>query len=358
MQIGETTLEQVYTKLASFTLGLSEKLTTGKLTPSELPIGELQGLINANFISAAVHFDITSMFRENISVLFSTLQTAMNKNDTLLTAQLLHNLLLTLQVFVYQEKNLQVDKELENLALSCAVFSHEQYDNHIAAKLSRDDAFKGKGVVYTAVTGGYDQIHLPEYIDPALDYICFTDKKELKSDVWQIRQIENPLGLDNIRLARHHKILCENYVGDYDYSIWVDGKIKITGDLLEIIRRYHLHSPLLCFSHYERDCIYQEADVCKSMGKGNAAEIDHQITKYKSEDYPEHNGLVDTCVLFRSHGNDSLNTMLSAWWHEVETESVRDQLSFNYACNKTGFEYDLCNLYLYGNPYFVTESHG
>lgn len=357
MNYDTTPLEQINNKITAFIQGICDKLASNIISPSEIPFNQLCELILTHFSSSAKYIDITQKYHEYIDSEFFILQEAIKSDNNILCKKILENLILSLQTFVYTDKNLLIEREYSNLTLSCAEFSHEQYDKNVHKYLPSNNAFNGKGVIYTAITGGYDQIHDPEYVDPSLDYICFTDNPNIKTNIWTIRPIESPLGLDNIRLARYHKIMCENFVGEYDYSIWVDGKIKIIGDMKDIINKYHVNSPLLCFAHYERDCIYDEAMVCKEMGKGNPDSIDKQISRYKEENYPTHNGLVDTCVLIRKHGNENLINMLSLWWNEVKNQSVRDQLSFNYACYKTGFEYDLCNLYLYGNPYFVTESH-
>jgi len=50
---------------------------------------------------------------------------------------------------------------------------------------------KSRLVIYTAIIGNYDTLKDPEYIDENCDYVCFTDNRELKSDIWQIRLIKD-----------------------------------------------------------------------------------------------------------------------------------------------------------------------
>lgn len=353
----ETKLEKIYEKVAPFIDGLCNRLSEGTITPADIPLTKLRSIIQDNFTSAASHIDLTKVFDENMDLLLVSLQNSISHNDIEVCIELMNILSQTLKSFVHNEINLLTERMYTNMNRELSDFSHRQYDVHMADKLKRNDLFSGKGVIYTAITGGYDSINDPEYVDPELKYICFTDNRNLHSDIWEVRVIDNPYKLDNIRLARRHKILCEEYVGDYDYSIWVDGKIRITGDMKCLIGLYHLEAPLLCVPHYERDCLYEEAAMCKQMGKSSAEAIDKQMSKYKKEGYPAHNGLVDTCVLFRAHKNTGLNNMLALWWDEVKNETPRDQLSFNYACYKANFDYDLCNLYVYENQYFRTVDH-
>ena len=56
--------------------------------------------------------------------------------------------------------------------------------------LSNRYSRKHKKVVYTAITGYYDGLITPEYINKDWDYICFTDNPDLTSDFWQIRKME------------------------------------------------------------------------------------------------------------------------------------------------------------------------
>lgn len=66
---------------------------------------------------------------------------------------------------------------------------------------SGENAFKGKGVVYAVITVDYDALKAPLFGDEDYDYICYTDNRNMTSDIWSIRYIENTEGLDNTHLA-------------------------------------------------------------------------------------------------------------------------------------------------------------
>lgn len=218
--------------------------------------------------------------------------------------------------------------------------------------------FVGKGVVYSAVTGGYDGIKDPLYVDPEWDYILFTDDPDIRSDVWRIKVIENPDGLDSVRLARRIKILGHRYLRDYDYSVWVDGKVQITGDFREFILSNRGKQPMLCFNHYIHDCIYSERNLCLALKKDDPKIMDSQIDRYRREGYPEHFGLIDSAILIRELRNDRVIRLMETWWNEVSAGSRRDQLSFNYACWRNDFVYDSTELFLYRNKYVEVFEHG
>lgn len=217
--------------------------------------------------------------------------------------------------------------------------------------------FCGRGVVYSAVTGGYDRILDPQYVDPQLDYILFTDDPTIRSDIWQVRLISNPEKLDNTRLARKIKILGHRYLEVYDYSVWVDGKMAITGDLRDYIGKNRGSQPMLCFTHPAYDCVYEEKARCEEIGKDDPALMEAQMKRYREEGYPAHNGLIESAVLVRELKDEQVIRLMEAWWREILSGSRRDQLSFNYVCWKEDFVYDATNLYIYGNEYVKLCGH-
>lgn len=239
-------------------------------------------------------------------------------------------------------------------------YAHNAYCKYQFHDASGENVFKGKGVVYTVITGGYDTLKEPWIIDRDYDYICYTDNKNLVSDVWTIRYIENEEGLDNTRLARKYKVLCHEFLKEYDYSVYVDGKMQIVGNLREMIERYSKGSPMLCFPHYERECAYEEAEAFIKYREGKDKEtgmIREQMKQYEAEGYSKNNGLIDTACLVRLHHNKELQKVLISWWNEIKNRSRRDQLSVGYACWKNNFHYDLVDLFIYYNDYLIGLDH-
>lgn len=221
------------------------------------------------------------------------------------------------------------------------------------------EPFRGKGVVYSVITGGYDEISEIGIRNPELDYIFYTDNPELHSDTWEVRLLENPDGLDQVRLARNVKILTHKYLPEYDYSVYVDGKLTLKADPLEFIKRYRGERPLLCFPHYFKDCAYEEMENCIAAGRFDNEEVMRkQMDRYRNEGYPIHNGLIDSCFLVREHMDPEVIRVMETWWGEIRDHSYRDQLSFNYACWKYGFLYDTTDLFVYRNPYVAVKPHG
>jgi len=213
-----------------------------------------------------------------------------------------------------------------------------------------------KKVVYTAISGDYDELLKPAFINDDWDYICFTDNENMKSDFWHIHEMDN-LKLDPVRKNRVYKILPHKYLSEYDYSLYIDGNFRIRGDIEEYILRFSKGNPMICIVHPERDCIYEEAKVCVAQKKDSEDVIRNQIRKYNSENYPTNFGLIAGGILFRKHNNPNVIKVMNSWWREVKSQSRRDQLSFNYACWKNNFNYDVCDLCYWGNEFFEYFQH-
>lgn len=215
---------------------------------------------------------------------------------------------------------------------------------------------KNKKVVYTAITGDYDELLTPKYVNDDWDYICFTDNDNIKSDFWEIRIMEH-LDLDKGKKARKYKVLPHIYLPKYNYSLWIDGNYRIVDDINKYIKRYVKKNPMLCLVHEYRDCIYEEAKKCIEMNLESEKVINSQINGYRVEGYPKNNGLVASGILYRKHNDPKVIALMNAWWAEINLKSRRDQLSFNYVCWKENFEYDQCKLSYRGNEFFEYLPH-
>lgn len=211
-----------------------------------------------------------------------------------------------------------------------------------------------KKVIYTAIFGDTHYLHDPEVISQDYDYICFTDSNQYKSNIWDVRKV-TPLythgGLNN----RKYKVLPHRFLSNYDFSIYVDGDLKITSDLNNLSQNFE-SNPLSVLDHSlcgvnttgnlnSRNCIYDEANFIKWLGdnhprkhyKDNIDTIFKQMERYQIEKYPSKNGLARTSMIMRNHNNTKVIRVMEDWWLELKHWSKRDQLSFPYVCWKNNF---------------------
>lgn len=188
-------------------------------------------------------------------------------------------------------------------------------------------------VIYTCITGNYDILREPLIKSKGFDYICFTDQN-FKSDLWEIRPLPAEVeGLSNAKKQRWIKINAHKVLPEYQFSIWVDGNIEMNADLNRFFNEKINKKPFSFFVgiHPQRDCVYEEAKACIELKKDTKDNIDPQMDAYRKEGLPSHNGLPQTCMLFRYHNNSECIKLMESWWCEMEKWGHRDQLSFPYA---------------------------
>ncbi len=202
---------------------------------------------------------------------------------------------------------------------------------------------KGKKVaVYTCIFGNYDTVKPVECKSKYCDYFIITDQTvDIKSG-WKKLDFELPENLKDatpVMKNRYFKMHPHILFPDYDYSIYIDGSMKIYADIFPLLGRLG-DKTIGMFSHVLRDCIYDEADVCVRMGKITKELADLQMSEYRKEGYPEHYGLTDNIVIVRKHNDKNCRAVMEKWWDVFLKYPYRDQLGFGYALWKCGFGFE------------------
>ena len=217
--------------------------------------------------------------------------------------------------------------------------------------------------VYSCVTGNYDNVSqslfsaLPE-IDCDARFTLFTDAQmERKKAGWNIK----PLAYEELcrrRSARWHKVNSHLLFPDAEITVWIDGSqafkpIKLYADLVgPHMTGFHIAT----FKHPVRTCIYQEAQACKMLKKDNPLLIDKQVYKYRKMGYPSFNGMVETACVIRKN-KKPITEFNQVWWNEIDNNSLRDQLSFNFAIFSKGLKYQTIKGERTKSPYFRFIGH-
>lgn len=197
-------------------------------------------------------------------------------------------------------------------------------------------------VVFTALVGGYDEIHQPEVIDERFDYVLFSnDIKDKQVGVWHVRPFNyrNPL---KTKIARWVKTHPEQLLPEYEASLWIDSNIIIINNLVykRFVELTSGDSLIATMKHSLRQCVYDEMFEILSCG------FEHEdITlkwgkELRKEKYPRNNGLCETGVFYRRHSDLCVQSFDKVWWSIIEQFSRRDQFSVNYALWKCGLNWD------------------
>lgn len=191
-------------------------------------------------------------------------------------------------------------------------------------------------VVYTALIADEDlpleqvgQFFPFTHDKNGVEYVAFTNRKDLTSDFWDVRYIE--LKHSSPRMdARFYKTNSHLLFPDHDVSIWMDSQCFFTYDPKDIVNHFltkqgadiaiHHHSDIACL----QEETFAQAFVYKN---DNARIVLNQLIDYMDFDFPvEKYDHFETGILLRKNTKvtEMFNTL---WWEEIKTRSLRDQLS-------------------------------
>ncbi len=200
-----------------------------------------------------------------------------------------------------------------------------------------------QAVIYSAVAGAYDRLNSSPEILSDTDHVAFMDKESFAlqppPSPWRVKSIEHTQSDPN-RMAKVYKILPHIFFPEKEYSLWIDGSVslKIPFTMSRLIELYLSKTDLCIFRHSSRNCIYEEAKVCKVKKLDSTQLIEDQISRYKKQGYPKNAGLVEATIILRRHSPELIE-FCQSWWEEISLGSRRDQLSFNYVARKLNFQY-------------------
>lgn len=233
--------------------------------------------------------------------------------------------------------------EKERLVLKNCFLPAELSKRVLKYNLSDVNFSHKKHVIYTCVTGGYDEPIVPTFYNKNWDYIFFTDNKELLEKKvlgpWQIRSLQFS-ELSNALNNRWHKINPHLLFPDYDDSIYIDGNIDMLDD--NLFRQIENHQPALMLvpKHPTNDCIYKEIKINLKNRRISKEQAENIYNILKKDKYPKHYGLLENNIIYRKHNDRKIIYLMEYWWKFIKDVVPRDQLSFCYLLWKNGIKPD------------------
>ena len=212
--------------------------------------------------------------------------------------------------------------------------------------------------VYTCITGNYDKINELKEKEQGIDYYLFTNNKNIKSNTWKVIYVEDNK-LNNIKLARKIKILGHEIIKkNYDVSVWIDGNIIIKKSIKQFVEKFlQKTDKIVAFKHSERNSVYEEMDACIKYQKESIHNINKLKEFYKKESFQDNTGLIESTVHIKRHNDPQVKQAMEVWFSIVQKYSERDQLSFNYAIEKTNLKVKWIEESVWNNEWFENNKH-
>ena len=216
-------------------------------------------------------------------------------------------------------------------------------DRRVAAYLAAKTKRQARGVIYTCITGGYDDLHDVSaygYVAPEWDYVCFSDDPALVAEktvgIWEVR----PLAfaeLDGTRNNRWHKTHPHVLFPDAAESIYIDANIDILSPVLfEDIDG--IGASIALPRHFDRQCVYSEFDIVLKRGMDDRMAVERLRRGIEASGMPRNYGLAENNILYRRHHEPGIVDLDEAWWKLIRDSSKRDQLSLMWLFWKRGWK--------------------
>lgn len=233
---------------------------------------------------------------------------------------------------IFREKEIKLNKKnINNFAMN----GNNTNESNYLTKL--------KKVVYTIVLGKYDTIK-SIIKEKGYSYFLITDQIiENKNKLnWTILHIDKKFNFSNkiqiIKIQRFYKTHPHIFFQNYDLSIYIDATFEIKGNLDDFLLRILTpYKSIYILEHPTRNSINKEFNRVIFLKKESNKIIAHLKEKYNFEKFPDKNGLAETCLIIRRHNEFKCKQFMEQWYKEIEKNSHRDQLSFNYILWKTRY---------------------
>ncbi|XP_057828080.1 uncharacterized protein LOC131039369 isoform X1 [Cryptomeria japonica] len=186
-------------------------------------------------------------------------------------------------------------------------------------------------------------------------FVMFIDEKTLETlslegqkpdengqiGLWKIVVVRNVPYTDMRRNGKIPKFLSHRLFPSARYSIWIDSKMRLNSDPLNILEYFLWRGGFeyAISNHYDRHCVWEEVMQNKRLNKFNHTLIDEQFSLYQVDGLTKFNAsdpntllpsyVPEGSFIVRAHSPMS-NLFSCLWFNEVDRFTPRDQLSFAY----------------------------
>lgn len=200
-------------------------------------------------------------------------------------------------------------------------------------------------VIYTVLTGAKEALGNPiadlapdATSDLDIDFVCFTDNRDLRSPVWRFRYLDQ-LPLPAEKASRRPKALPHIYLPEWEFSLYIDNIVLFR----RLPQQQDLAStrPYLfkLFRHQTRKNPGEEAAAILQVGYESFERIASQLDFYGQLMPVDSITPLSTCtVILRQHRRPELEHFGQTWWEQILNFGKRDQMSFDFAVKWSGAE--------------------
>jgi len=201
--------------------------------------------------------------------------------------------------------------------------------------------------VYTAVFNRFDRVRSPSAINPSWTYTCICNPWMALPAPWEasVRDFHGSGRLS----ARYYKIMAHVTFPNDTITIWHGGNVQLRTRPEELVDLLG-DNDIAVLRHSQRTSVYDEGDICIRWHKDSTQVIKGQMERYREEEFP--GTPLSAAFLIVRRNTEQVAALNELWWDEVKMGSVRDQLSFDYACWKLGIVPTVIPGDIFAGPHF------
>ena len=126
-------------------------------------------------------------------------------------------------------------------------------------------------VVYTTLVGNYDVLR-PALFPGKVQYICLSDQP-VEAEGWEYRHFDRQLK-DPRRDSRRPKMRPDLFLPDHEISFYHDANWQLREDPVALCEEWLAETNLALFHHNARNCLYDEAVICKGFKLDKASRFE------------------------------------------------------------------------------------
>lgn len=199
------------------------------------------------------------------------------------------------------------------------------------------DLSKEHIAVYTALTGKHDYLHEILYRQPGIDYILFTNNRNIKSSTWQVHYVDSPLS--DLLLSRAIKMLPHQYLDHkYTATVYVDANAYLYGDISQLISALADGTTLALTRHTTAHTVADELEECIQTKGIDRQAAQQQYARYRTQGFNDDMGLAECGIIARRNGDPNLDRLMAMWYEEFCNGIHRDQISLLPCIHKSQFK--------------------
>lgn len=194
-------------------------------------------------------------------------------------------------------------------------------------------------IIYTCITNGYDEIPDGHYYDPDVQYVCFTDGTVEHKGPWEFRQI--PIEHECPRRRSAYVKICPHKVFPKGSKVvWLDGCYQMTEKFVEQSRKY-LENPFTIMRHPNRFSYLDEVSEGFMASMNTWDDVITISRKLQENGYNFRKYCSPVLGSIWRQVTDEYEEFGDTWWEWSLIGPNRDQVSFDYARQKTGMDLDI-----------------